>query len=70
MNKELEERINNFLIQEAKDAIHGDCSREESISKMNDIYNLKKIIDEYDELEPILRGYFAEKERRKKDITR
>ena len=61
MNEMLEKKLNNILRTEAQRTLENEKDRKVKLMKMNDIFNLKKILDNYDELEPILKKYFDEK---------
>lgn len=66
MNKVLETKLINVLKAEAKQTIE---SQEEiliRISKMNDIENMLKIIQNYEELTPVLAKFFEEKYNKEK----
>lgn len=63
MNEMLYYKLTNILKTEAEQTM-----KQESIdyAKMQDIFNLKKILDNFDELEPTLKKFFAEKARKEK----
>lgn len=61
MNKMLYKKMDNILRTEAQRTMKNEKDIKEKVERMNDIFNLKKIIDNYDELEPVLRKFFIEK---------
>lgn len=63
MDKSIHTILNNTLKTEAQYIIDNEKDKDTKINKMNTIFNLKKIIDNYDELEPVLIKYFRNKEK-------
>lgn len=66
MNEEIKAKLNNVLKAEAEYTMKNETNTNVKLEKMNTLFNLKKIIDNYDELEHVLVDYFnkkAEKER-------
>ena len=61
MDKSIHTILNNVLKTEAQYIIDNEKDKDTKIKKMNTIFNLKKIIDNYDELEPVLIRYFNDK---------
>ena len=61
MNNMLEKKLNNILRTEAQRTLENEKDMNVKVEKMNDIFNLTKIIQHYDELEPVLRKFFIEK---------
>jgi hypothetical protein len=66
MNKLLEIKLTNVLKAEAMKVLESKEDDQERLSRMNDIDNMMKIIQNYDELEPVLQKYFAEKHNKEK----
>lgn len=66
MNGKLYHKLTTILKDEAEDTLKNEKDNDVKISKMNDIFNLKKILDNYDDLEPTLKKYFMEKVRKEK----
>lgn len=66
----MNERIKNSLIQtlekEAYNIMETDGDIKGKINRMNEIFNIKKILESYDELEPVLAKYFKEKAQKEK----
>lgn len=66
MEKEIKTKLDNVLKAECEYTLKNEKDRNKKIEKMDTLFNLKKIIDNYDELEPMLKDYFnnkAEKDR-------
>ena len=61
MNKEIEVKLNNVIKAECKHVMEYETDRDVKLEKMETLFNLKKIIDNYDELEPFLIEYFSRK---------
>ena len=61
MNKDLKIKLGNVLKAEADYVGRTETDLTNKYVKLNDIFNLLKIIDNYDELEPVLKKYFQEK---------
>lgn len=57
----LEKKLNNILRTDAERTLENEKDINEKVERMNDLFNLKKILDNYDELEPVLKKYFDEK---------
>ncbi len=66
MNEIIKVKLLNILKAEAEYTLHSDEDIEEKIERMNDIFNIKKIIENYEELEPLLKKYFREKAEKEK----
>lgn len=66
MNKMLYKKMDNILRTEAQRTMENEKDIKEKAEKMNDLFNLKKIIDNYDELEPVLRKFFIEKNKKER----
>lgn len=64
LNSMLYYKLTNILKTEAEQTM----KQKEGIDyeKMDNIFNLKKILDSYDELEPLLKKFFMEKARKEK----
>lgn len=62
MNNVLYNKIINLLKQEAEDTLKNETDNEVKYSKLQEIFNLKKICDHYYELEPTIRRYFINRE--------
>ena len=61
MNKMLKKKISNVLRTEAQRTMENEKDINIKLEKMNDIFNLQKIIESYDELEPLLIEFFNKK---------
>ena len=66
MTKELKTKLNNILKAECTYNIEYTLDITEIYKNMESIFNLKKILDNYDDLEPILRDYFIKKAERER----
>ena len=69
MNKLIEAKLNNVLKAEIKSIKDSDAEPEDKLERIDTIINLKKILDSYDELEPVLKQFFADKAVKDKWIT-
>lgn len=66
MNEGLYKKLYDLLKNEADTTIRSNDELMNKVKKMNDITNIIKIMDNYDELEPVLQDFFkkrAEKEK-------
>lgn len=61
MNKNIKKKLVTFLSNESHDIFHEDGEIEEKIDRMNTIFRLTQIVENYDELEPALTKFFKEK---------
>ena len=61
MYKSIHTILSNVLKTEGDYIMNNEQDTDTKINKMNKIFNLKKIIDNYDELEPVLKKYFDDK---------
>ena len=61
MDKEIETKLNNVLKAEANYTMKNEKNLHKKVEKMDTLFNLKKILDNYDELEPVLKRYFNER---------
>lgn len=61
MDKEIKLKLENVLKAEAENVLKNETNKYKKIDKMNTLFNLSKIINNYDELEPILAEYFNRK---------
>ena len=66
MNKIIQTKLNNILKAELQAVKQSDEEMSEKVDRVNTIANLKKIVDNYDELEPVLKKYFEKKAQDKK----
>ena len=66
MNSDIKKELESFLKEEATKVMNSDEGIKERLHKMNDITNLYKILDNYDELELVIKRYFREKYEKKK----
>jgi len=66
MDKEIQTKLNNVLKAEAKYVMENEKDLYTKVEKMDTLFNLKKILDNYDELEPVLIDYFNRKADREK----
>lgn len=62
MDKEIKTKLDNVLKAEGDYILKNENNKNKKIDKMNTIFNMKKIIDNYDELEPVLIEFFREKD--------
>ena len=58
--------LTNAIKYEATYTLRAEEDINKKLIKMNTLLNIQKIIDNYDELEPILKKYFIEKAERDK----
>lgn len=65
-DKEIYTKIDNVLKAEGKYILKHEKDIDKQVGKMQILFRLKKIIDNYDELEPILEKFFEEKARRER----
>lgn len=61
MDKEIKTKLDNVLKAEGDYILKNENNKNKKIDKMNTIFNMKKIIDNYDELEPVLIEFFSKK---------
>ena len=61
MNKKVEKKLNGILKEMAHEVLNSKDDLNEKMEMVNDIGNIKKIIDNYGELEEILSKFFNEK---------
>lgn len=61
MDKSLKAKFTNVLAHEAEYILKHEEDVERKLSNMNTIFNLQKILDNYDELEPLLIEFFDKK---------
>lgn len=61
MNKSLKNSLNETLKSEATYIMRTNEDISVKIDRMNEVINMQKIIENYDELEPILKKFFDEK---------
>ena len=61
MNLYLKTILSNTLKYEADYILQNEEDLNSKISRLNEVFNMKKIIDHYDELEPVLKKFFADK---------
>lgn len=66
MDKSIYTKIDNVLKAESEYIMKHENNTKEKFNKMNTLFNLKKIIDNYDELEGILKKFFEEKAEKEK----
>ena len=66
MNEIIKTKLLNTLKSEAEYTLHSDDDIKDKIERMNDIFNVKKIIEHYEELEPLFKKYFREKAQKEK----
>lgn len=62
MDKEIKTKLDNVLKAEGDYILKNENNKNKKIDKMNTIFNMKKIIDNYNELEPVLIEFFREKD--------
>lgn len=72
MNKMLKNRLLNTLKSEAEYIMYSEDDIKTKIKNMNDVINITKIVEHYNELQPILENYFEKraKENKWKDKER
>lgn len=61
MNENLKDKLSEILKQEAEGIMHSDNGLIEKLKQMDDISNMMKVIDNFEELEPTLKKFFKEK---------
>lgn len=66
MNKEIKTKMNNVLKAECDYVMKNEKNKNVKLEKMDTLFNLKKIIDNYDELKSMLTEYFAKKAEKEK----
>ena len=66
MNKLIQTKINNILKAELQAVKTSDTELSEKVEIVDTIKNLKMIVDNYDELEPLLKEFFEKKYQDKK----
>lgn len=66
MDKSIYTKIDNVLKAEAEYIMKHEENTQSKANKMNTIFNLKKIIDNYEELEPLLIEHFSKKAQKEK----
>ena len=66
MDKEIKTKLDNVLKAESEYTLKNEKDQKKKMDKMNTLFNLKKIIDNFDELEPILKEYFNKKNEKEK----
>lgn len=66
MDKGLKVTLSNRLKYEAECILKSDENIKIKFKKMDIILNLQKILENYDELEPLLKNFFTEKAKQKK----
>ena len=66
MDKHIKSKLDNVLKAECDYVMKNEKDIKEKCKKMDALFNLKKVLDNYDELQPLLKEFFnkkAEKER-------
>lgn len=66
MNENLKDKLSEILKQEAEGIMHSDNELIEKLKQMDDISNMMKVIDNFEELEPTLKKFFKEKAEKEK----
>ena len=66
MNKSLKNRLEETLKEEATYIMRTDGKTLDKIDRMNEIINMQKIVENYDELEPVLKEFFKKKAKQDK----
>lgn len=66
MNKIIQTKLNNILKAELQHLKTSDTELSEKAEIVDTIKNLKMIVDNYDELEPVLKQFFEKKHQDKK----
>lgn len=66
MNKLLRSRLEEALKEEATYIMRTDGKTLDKIDRMDEVINMQKILENYDELEPILKKFFDEKAKKDK----
>jgi hypothetical protein len=61
MNKYIQKKLVTLLSNESHEIFHQDEKISEKIDRMDTILNMTKIIQNYDELKPVLEKFFREK---------
>ena len=66
MDKIIKTKLNNVLKAEAEYTMENEKNLHTKVDKMDTLFNLKKILDNYDELKPLLINYFNAKVEKEK----
>ena len=66
LNRMLYNKLIGFLKEEGELTLKYQEDKEIKYETMDNIFNLKKVLDSYDELEPLLKKFFIEKARKEK----
>ena len=66
MDKDIHKQLSKVLATEFCKIMDYEKDIDTRLKKTNTIFNLKKILDNYDELEPILIDYFSKKSEKDK----
>lgn len=66
MDKKLMDKIDDVLKEEAQEIMKSKEKISKKLDKMNQIINITKIIECYDELEPVFKEYFEKKHQKEK----
>lgn len=61
MEKSIYVKVDNVLKAESEYIMKHEKDTKAKLNKMNTLFNLKKFIDNYDELEPLLKEFFNKK---------
>lgn len=66
MDKDIKQRLMKELQSEADLVSKNEKDKNIKLKKLNDIFNILKILENFEELEPTIAKYFAEKAQRDK----
>lgn len=66
MNETIKSKLLEFLKSNAEETMKADIEMSEKVDEMSNIFDLIKIIQNYDELEPIIAKFFEEKQKKEK----
>ena len=64
--EEIKDNIINYLNFECQEVMGKEFDINRKYTKMNILFNMKKIVDNYEQLEPILQEFFRNKARQEK----
>jgi len=63
MYKELKEKVCKLLVEETDKIYDSDINIVQKLEKQNDVLNLMKVIEHYEELEPMIAKHLNDKAR-------
>ena len=66
MNNKIKQQFRNFIQEQGTKLLLADEELGEKAEQLDTLINFTKIIDNYDELQPILKEYFSKKAEKEK----